>query len=155
MSPMDREQNLNQVIQWAVRSGFEVISILDSNHDFTVEVAEKDSMLHLQMVHERSDSPFVLVVGLVNIPAADRNKLRDLDPGRFSDLIWDIKLNLVHMGVDFTVLGKEDDPDAWEVQKRLFLGATDVNQFYEAYSKVKNSVIGVIWAFKRSLGSVG
>jgi hypothetical protein len=155
MPGVSSEKNLDEVVQWAVRSGFEVISVLDSHHDFVVEVAEKETMLHLQIVHENHDSPFVMMVGLVKIPETDRERLKELGPGRFADLIWDIKLNLVRMGVDFTVLGAEGDPDAWETQKKLFLGGTDINQFYDAYSKVKNSIIGIIWAYKRELDSMG
>ena len=154
MSAENREQNLDQVVQWAVRSGFEVVSVLDSNHDFVVEIAEKETMLHVQIVHQRTDSPFVLVVGLVNIPETDRNALKEYNGEQFGDLIWEIKLVLLQKGVDFTVLGAENDPDAWEVQRHLFLNETDLSQFYEAYSKVKNSLIGIIWSYKRALDSV-
>ncbi len=153
MSTENREENLNQVVQWAVRSGFEVASVLDSNHDFVVEIAEKETMLHVQIVHQKFDSPFVLVVGLVNIPETDRDTLKGCKRDQFNDLIWEIKLNLLQKGVDFTVMGAENDPDAWEVQRHLFLNETDLNQFYEAYSKVKNSLIGIIWSYKRALDS--
>ncbi|MDD1768316.1 MAG: DUF2299 family protein [Methanomassiliicoccales archaeon] len=142
-------------MQWAVQSGFKVTLISDSRHDFVIEVSENETLPRLQIIHQETDTAFVLVVGLVKIPETDRSKLKDLKLGQFGQLIWDIKLSLLHAGVDFTALGPEKDPDAWEVQKRLFLDGTNINHFHEAYSKVKNSLIGIIWSYKRALdGSV-
>ncbi len=67
-------------------------------------------------------------------------------------MIWDLKLNLMRMGVDFTVLGADEfDPDAWEVQLRLFVNGADASVFYEACSKVKRALISIIWTYKRAL----
>jgi hypothetical protein len=152
-STANREQIINEVMQWAVQSGFEVTMISDSKHDFIIEVSENERLPSLQIIHQKTDDIFVLVVGLVNIPETDRKKLKNLNPQQFGELIWDIKLNLAHAGVDFTVLGPEKDPDAWEIQKRLFLNDTNINQFHEAYTRVKNSLISIIWSYKRALDS--
>ena len=94
---------------------------------------------------------FVLVVGLVNIPKEDRDRLKTLGDERFDELIWDIKLKLLQMGVDFTVLGSEKDPDAWEVQTRVFINDANATSFHDACSKVKRGLISVIWLYKRVL----
>jgi len=52
------------------------------------------------------------------------------------------------------VLGPEMDPDAWEVQRRLFIKGADVNQFHEAYSRVKSALIGVIWSYKKRMDAI-
>lgn len=153
MSATNQERMLSKVKQWAVQSGLKVTSITDSKHDFVLEVSENESLPSLQIIHKRNDTAYVLVVGLVNIPEADRKKLKSAKPERFSELIWDIKIYLLHTGVDFTVLGSEKDPDAWEVQKHLFVNETNVDQFYETYSRVKNSLIGIIWSYKSALDS--
>ncbi len=150
-STVNREQALAKVMQWAAQSGFEATSLEDSKHDFVIEVSETEKLPDLQIIHQRADTPFVLVVGLVNIPETDRERLKDLKRERYNEFIWDIKLNILHGDVDFTVLGPEKDPDAWEVQKRLFLTETNINHFHEAYSKVKNALIGIIWSYKRAL----
>lgn len=149
---MNREQALAKVNQWAVQSGFEVTSISGSKNDFVIEISETEKLPTLQILHQRADTAFVLLIGLVNIPEIDRVKLKSLKGERFREFIWDIKLNLLHGGVDFTVLGDEHDPDAWEVQRRLFLTETSINDFHEAYSRVKNALIGIIWSYKRELG---
>jgi hypothetical protein len=93
-----------------------------------------------------------LLVSVVNIPNSDRDVLKRIDTCRFSGLIWDLKLSLVRMGVDFTVIGPDEfDPDAWEVQLRLFINDADANVFYEACSKVKMALISIIWTYKRAL----
>ncbi len=150
-STANREQILAKVRQWAIQSGFEVNSISDSKHDFVIEVSETEKLPTLQIIHQKADNAFVLVVGLVNIPETDRTKLKRLMGDHFSEFIWDIKLSLLKAGVDFTVLGPEDDPDAWEVQRRLFLTEMSINDFHEVYSRVKYALIGVIWSYKRAL----
>jgi hypothetical protein len=151
LSATNQERMLSKVKQWAVQSGLKVTSIADSKHDFVLEVSENESLPIVQIIHRRNDTAFVLIVGLVNIPEADRNKLKSAKLAQFSELIWGIKLDLLHQGVDFTVLGSEKDPDTWEVQKRLFVNESNVDQFYEAYSRVKNSLIGIIWSYKSAL----
>jgi hypothetical protein len=147
----NRERMLFKVMQWASQSGLEAASISDSQHDFVVEVSENATLPNLQIIHQEIDTAFVLIVGLINIPEMDRRKLKNFNKNKFDELIWNIKLNLLHAGIDFTVLGSEKDPDAWEVQKHLFLNEASINQFYEAYSRVKNSLIGIIWSYKQAL----
>ena len=142
---------LSKVMQLASQSGLEAASISDSKHDFVVEVSENATLPRLQIIHQEIDTAFVLMVGLVNIPEMDRRKLKNFNKNKFEELIWNIKLNLLHASIDFTVLGSEKDPDAWEVQKHLFLNEASINQFYEAYSRVKNSLIGIIWSYKQAL----
>lgn len=152
-SSANREQSLAKVKQWAVYSCFEVNSISGSKNDFVIEVTETEKLPSLQIIHQRTDDAFVLVVGRVNIPENDRMRLKNLNRERFDEFIWDIKLNLLPVGVDFTVLGDEYDPDVWEVQRRLFLVDTSITDFHEAYSRVKNALIGIIWSYKKELSS--
>jgi hypothetical protein len=150
----NREQVLAKVKQWAAQSCFEVNSISGSKSDFVIEISETEKLPTLQIIHQRTDDAFVLVVGRVNIPENDRMMLKNLNRERFDEFIWDIKLNLLPAGVDFTVLGDDEfDPDAWEVQRRLFLVDTSINDFHEAYSRVKNAIISIIWSYKRELSS--
>ena len=142
---------LSKVMQWVVESSFEGTLVSGSSNDFVVEFCENEKLPLFQMIHQNIETPYILVVSLVKIPQNDREKLKSVNQTKFDQLIWDIKLNLLHMGVDFTVRGLEKDPDAWEVQKRLFLNQTNINQFHETYSKVKNALISIIWAYKRAL----
>ncbi len=73
---------------------------------------------------------------------------------QFDNFIWNTKLNLLSMEVDFTVLGPEDDPDAWEAQKRLFINNANTSSFHDACSKVKRALISIIWSYKRELASM-
>lgn len=154
LSPELRDEMLSEVVQWAVQSGFEVTSITDSRHDFVIEVSERQNLPSLQVIHQRFDEIYVLMVGQVKVPQEDREMLKShMGPG-FDQFIWDLKLELVRSGVDFTVLGPEKDPDAWEVQRRLFVKGADVNQFHETYSRVKSALIGVIWSYKKRMDAI-
>jgi hypothetical protein len=151
----NREQNITQVMRWIIQSNLQVTTVSNSNHDFVIQFSETATLPDIQIVHQKLDSAFVLIVGQVKIPQSDREKLKNLKREKFSDFIWSLKLNLLNIGVDFTVLGSERDPDSWEIQKRLFLNDTNTSQFYEAYSKVKYALIGIIWSYKRELDLKG
>lgn len=150
-SNSNQEQNLTKVMQWIVESSFEGSLVSGSNNDFVVEFLENEKLPQFQIIHQNNETPYVIIASLVKIPESDRTRLKNLNQTKFEQLIWDIKLNLLQMGVDFTVRGAEKDPDAWEVQKRLFLNQANTNQFHETYSKVKNALISIIWSYKRAL----
>ena len=152
MSIYNREQLISQVKDWIAQRGFMFESSPDSKYDFVLNFSETDNLPSLQLIHQKPESPFYLLVGLVKIPKSDRDLLRKIDVGRYSRMIWDLKLRLLGMGVDFTVLGPDEfDPDAWEVQCRLFINDADAAVFYEVCSKVKRALIGIIWTYKRAL----
>jgi hypothetical protein len=152
MSTFNREQLILQVKEWIAQSGFTFESSPDSKYDFVLNFTEKDNLPQLQLIHQKPESAFFLIVSLVNIPKTDRDLLKKIDVGRFSGLIWDLKLSLLRMGVDFTVLGPDEfDPDAWEVQLRLFISKADASVFHELCSKVKRGLISIIWTYKRAL----
>lgn len=142
-------------MKWVIQSNLQVTSVPDSNHDFIIQVSETATLPDIQIIHKEPDSAFVLLAGLVKIPQCDREKIKTLKQEKFRDFIWGLKLDLLQAGVDFTVIGSEKDPDAWEIQKRLFLNDTNISHFYEAYSKVKYGLIGIIWAYKQALDSAG
>jgi hypothetical protein len=151
MSSTNREKAHAKVVQWAEQAGLRVESVSAPGRDFVIELHENDALPRVQASHLREDTAYVMIVGLVNIPDPDRRRLMSRDESGFRDLIWGIKMNLLSAGVDFTVHGSEKDPEAWEVQRSLFLQDGGPGRFHEAYSSVKNALIGVIWAYKRAL----
>ena len=152
MSTFNREQLILEVKGWIEQSGFRFESSPDSKYDFVLNFSENENLPQLQLIHQKSDSMYFLIVSLVNIPKSDRDLLKKIDVGRFSRLIWDLKLSLLSMDVDFTVLGPDEfDPDAWELQLRLFINKADSSVFYEACSKVKRALISIIWTYKSAL----
>ncbi len=141
-------------MKWIVQSGFQVDSVPNSQNDFVISFSETETLPQLQVIHQKPDDAYLLVVGQVRIPRDDRDKLRKHSNKKFDDFIWNTKLNLLSMDADFTVLGPENDPDAWEIQKRLFINDANTSNFHDACSKVKRALISIIWSYKRELASI-
>lgn len=154
MVATNREQTIAEVMKWIVQSGFQFDSMPESKHDFAITFCETENLPQLQVIHQNPDSAFLLVVGQVRIPAEDREKLKTFGNRQFDSLIWDVKLRLLQIGVDFTVLGSEWDPDAWEVQTRLFIDEANSTCFHDACSRVKRALVSVIWSYKRALSAI-
>lgn len=142
-----------EIKNWITQSGFQFNSMPQSNHDFVITFQETKNLPELQIIHQKSENAYLLIVGLVRIPENDRATLKAHGEIEFSNFIWDIKLNLLRMGVDFTVLGPDEkDPEAWEVQTRLYINQANITSFFDACTKVKQALISVIWTYKRMLG---
>ncbi len=105
MSTLNREQLILQVRGWIKQSGFTFESSPDSKYDFVLNFFEKDNLPQLQLIHQKPESAFFLIVSLVNIPKTDRDLLKRINVSSFSGLIWDLKLSLMRMGVDLLCLG--------------------------------------------------
>jgi hypothetical protein len=152
MSATNREQIIKEIMKWIVQSGFHLESIPNSKHDFTIIFSETETLPELQIIHQKPETAFLLIVSQVSIPTNDREYLKNQNKHKFDQFIWDIKLNLLRLGVDFTVLGPDEtDPDAWEVQARLFINEANTSSFHDACSRVKRALISIIWSYKREL----
>ena len=153
MSIKNRQELLDEIKNWITQSGFQLNSMPQSNHDFVITFQETKNLPELQLIHQKAENAYLLIVGLVKIPEDDRATLKAQGEIEFSNFIWDMKLNLLRMGVDFIVLGPDDkDPEAWEIQKRLFINQANTTTFYDTCAKVKQALISVIWTYKRALG---
>ena len=152
MLSFDREQLIFEVKGWITETGFTFDSSPYSKFSFVINFFESKNFPQVQLVHQKPTDAYFLLISRVNIPKSDRDLLKRSDLGRFKELIWDLKLNLLLMGVDFTVFGPDEfDPDAWEVQARLFIKEAGARDFYETCSKVKRALISIIWGYKRAL----
>lgn len=152
MPSSNQDQMLHHLKQWADRTGYQVGPIDGTGNDFVLEVTERKSFPSVQFIHQRKEHPFILAVGQVKVPREDRDILKRTMGDGFKQFIWDLKLSLLERGVDFIVIGQDEaDPDAWEVHLRVYLKEPDPNLLQGAYTKVKNSLISIIWSYKRAL----
>ena len=155
MLEANREQIIQEVMKWIVQSGFQFESIPNTKFDFIISFTETETLPEIQIIHLKPETAYLLIVSQVKIPKNDRDLLKNRNLNLFNQFIWDIKLNLLRLGVDFTVLGPDEaDPDAWEVQARLFLNEANTTRFHDACSRVKRSLISIIWSYKRELGTL-
>ncbi|HRR67504.1 MAG TPA: DUF2299 family protein, partial [Methanomassiliicoccales archaeon] len=152
MPSANQDQALQHLKQWADRTGYQVGPIEGTGNDFILEVTERDTFPSVQFIHQRKEQPYLLVVGQVKVPQEDRQLLKRALGEGFKRFIWDLKLVLLDKGVDFIVIGEDEgDPDAWEVHLRIYVKEFDPNLLQGAYTRVKNSLIAVIWSYKRAL----
>lgn len=146
---------LDLVMDWARGTGYGIASLPDTGNDFVVELSERPELPSVQFVHRRPEQAYMLVVSQVRIPIEDRLRLRGEMGGGYDHFIWEMKRELIKGGMDLTVLGEDErDPDAWEVQRRLYMDGMGANDMHDAYVRVKNSVIGVIWSYRQAMGGL-
>ena len=68
MAIPNREKVLSHVMRWVVQSGLTLESVSEENFDFALTISEKKNLPELQIIHQNSETAFVIVAGLfINI----------------------------------------------------------------------------------------
>lgn len=148
---MDREEILSKVTEWATQMGLAVRSIEDPTADFHVAVSEP-KLPPVDIVHPKIDSAYVLVIARVIVSEEDQKKMLDMKIKQLEDLLWDIRLTLLSMNVEFRMVRPAGGvPTLWEIHSKLFLRGAIAQHFSDLYLKVKNAVLYVIWSYRRTL----
>ena len=146
---MDREEILSRFERWSNDLGLIVTRIDDPTADFHVAISQPHLPM-IDIVHPTIDSKFVLFSTRLTVTEDDQKKMLNLALEQREELLWDIKLKLLSMNVEFRVL-RPEGPTSWEMHTKVFLEGMTAQRFSDAYLKVKNAGLYVIWSYRRIL----
>lgn len=149
---MDREEILSKVTEWATQMGLTTKNIEDPTADFHIAIYEA-KLPPVDIVHPEIDSAYILFAARVSVSEEGQKKMLDLGLEQRENVLWDIRLKLLSLNVDFRMVSPEGGiPTSWEIYSRLFLEGVLAQHFSDHYAKVKNAVLFVIWSYRRILG---
>jgi len=142
---------LSKITEWANQLGLIVANVEDPMVDFRLVVSEPN-LPPIEIVHVKTDSAYVLIAARISIAEEHYKKLLATEPKEIENLLWEVKLKLLFMGVEFRIVRPEEKvPTAWEVHSKLFLEEAIPQHFSDVYMKVKNAALYVAWSYKRVL----
>jgi hypothetical protein len=147
---MDKEEMQAKILDWASQLELDANVIEDPTVDLRIVLSEA-RLPPIQVVHPKADSKYVVVVSVVSLSEEDHRKLVEMAYKKLEKLFWEIRFKLLNLGVDFKILRPEKIPTAWEIHSKLFLEEARVQDFFETYTKIKNSVFCVIWSHRQTL----
>lgn len=151
---MNREQIISKVTEWATQMELTVRNLEDPAADFHIIVSQPNLPV-IDIIHPNINSTYVIVACRASVSETDQKKILDLQSVEVDELLWNIRLTLLSMNVEFRMVGPEGSiPAAWEVHSKLFLEGANAQHFSDVYVKVKNAILFVIWSYKRALDVV-
>lgn len=150
---MNREDILNKTTDLAKRLGLEMRIVEDPATSLRVVVTE-DHLPPIQLVLLKPETSYLLVVSQVSLSEDDYKRLVEMKYKDVDKIFWELRLRLLSMGVDFKAMKPEKIPTNWEVSSKLFIEETTAQDFFEIYTKIKNSVFCIVWSIRHALDYV-
>ena len=80
-------------------------------------------------------------------------QINSLEPKERRDLVWDIRFQLLGMGIDFA--GVTDSPKQIFLKKLLYWEGLTRNELSDSMRKVLDANLAVIWIVQRKFGQPG
>lgn len=94
---------------------------------------------------ERADE--ILIQARVTVHENTRSRLQALIPEDRRGFLWDLRMALLQMHVDFN--GVTDDPTEIRVMTRIFFDGMSKDVFFERLSNVRRALLTVLWMLNR------
>jgi hypothetical protein len=147
---MNQEEIQTKITDLAKQLELEMHIIEDPKVSLRVVLTE-DRLPPIQLVLPKPETKYLLVLSQVSFSEEDYKRLVEMKYKEVEKIFWELRLRLLDMGVDFKTLKPEKIPITWEVHSKLFIEETTVQDFFEVYTKVKNSIFCIIWSIRRAL----
>lgn len=110
----------------------------------------------LNIGQDASQPEVVLVSGAVALGEEHASKLVGLDPALREEMLWELRFELLRLGVDFQIQGQGASLKGVAVRKMLFWGEDMTRaRFHDAAKDVQRAVIATIWHIRRRLDVPG
>jgi hypothetical protein len=147
---MNKEEIQAKILDWSSQLELDANVVEDPTADLRIVLTEAN-LPPIQVIHPKAESKYVVVAAIVSLSEQDHRKLVEMAYKKLEKLFWEIRFRLLNMGVDFKILRPEKIPTAWEIQSKFFLEDAKVQNFFETYTKIKNSVFCVVWSHRQTL----
>jgi hypothetical protein len=143
---MEKQRFIAKVIDWAKEYGLRTQIIDDPAVNARIAVSEQ-GFPPVQLVNT-FDSKVVLFISRLSLSLENQNVLAVMDSRRRSDFLWNLRLSLLLLKVDFNTTPRQPFPTTFEVSQKLFITST-YQEYFEKYKDVKNGVLFIAWLIRQ------
>lgn len=140
----------SKVTNWLLKD-WSVKQIANEQTAWAIAVKDNGRQVLVAQPNQRPD--VLLIQAQLRISEDHRAQMRGLDPSDRRELLWDIRFQLLGMGVEFT--GLIDDPEHIILKKVLFWDGVTRNDLASAMQQVLSANLAVIWMVQRKFGQPG
>ena len=120
----------------------------DARTEFHLIISEPN-LPPIDLVHQRADDSFVILISSIAINPEHQKKLLEVDRKTRDDFLWEIRLKLVSMNIEFRLEGADGPPTLWRIFSRLYFEKASIQDFWQAYLNIKNASFLVSWMYQR------
>jgi hypothetical protein len=143
-----------KLIEWAAEIGLTAKRIEDPTADFHI-VASEPNLPTIEIVHPRIESTYLLIVSRLIVSEEDQRKMLNMKFQKLENLLWDIRLRLLSINVEFRILRPAGGvPTTWHILTRLSVEDATAQRFADVYLKVKSASLGIAWSLRKAFGTL-
>lgn len=143
-------QTPDQIGVWASILGYHVDRMDDPNAVFNLAVREPEGLaVHVAQMRGRED--LILIAGSVAFDDANSARLQRLAPDRRAAFLWELRLELLKMGVQF--YGIELPIHRVGISAPIYEDGLTRDAFVERLFRVKRALLFILWAYERTMES--
>lgn len=141
-----------RIERWLLADGW-TVSPTDAPDAAWLLVAVHPSQIRMQ-VGQKTEHPDVLILqASVSLSDEHQRRLAALAPPLRADLLWDLRIDLLHSGCEFDGLG--EPLDRVRLHRRLFVEDLTRTGFLERVDALRHLVLLVITRVARALAEPG
>jgi hypothetical protein len=137
----------SRIQNWLLQEGWK---IADGQHPKAswIVTASQDKGFTLVVVQPASMRDRIEIQAGVGIDESAQKLLAAMDAVQRRSLFWDLRFDLLRMGVDFS--GFDDPPKQLNVTQRMYDDGLTKDRFLQRVTKIKNAQIMIIWTINRA-----
>lgn len=138
------------ITRWLLEDNWKLQETTSEQTEWAV-VAEDDQGKKIVLGQVKKRPDLIVLQASITPPDDLRAKIRDMRPVEARDeLLWEIRFQLLNMGVRFS--GVEVEFERIQLTNQLYLEDLPRNEFVRCLAKVQDAVLAIMWTMRRRLG---
>lgn len=143
VSPKKADDRMRELRTWLTDDGWSVKGVVDEQNHQNFEFSAGNDVYHLVHPNPHAESAGI-ISGLDGGPL--NKALEGEDPEEIDDFLWDIRLRLIELGVEFQ--GIEYPAQKIVIHVPVYFDGTTRESFFNKQRKVKNATYLLQWVLK-------
>ena len=138
-----------KIQNWLMQEGWQVGEAQADNTAWALTAT--NPLGHVVVVAQpQQASDMIVLQASIVFDDSFRHQFGSLDQAARQNVLWDIRLGLLQLGVEFN--GLDDTPNQFVVSQRIYDDGLTKDAFAQRLSQVKNAMLFVLWSISRKLG---
>lgn len=140
----------HRVSDWLLAEGWGLTEITDRSEGAAWAIEGRDASQRVVIFGQGAKKPDVLVMQApISVDETSRGRLAALGTKKNDELGWEIRFQLLEMGVQFS--GLTVPPERFVLSSRLYTDDLGRNSFFERLDRLQAAIMAALWRIRRVL----
>ncbi len=144
----------HQISDWLLAEGWKLTDMSSKAEGAAWAIEGRDANKRVVVFGQGARKPDALVMQApITIDEPSRARLAVLGSGKNEELGWEIRFQLVHMGIQFS--GLTLPLERFVLISRVYVDDLRRNGFFERLDRLQGAITATIWVIRRALAEPG